>query len=759
MPITPTYPGVYIEEIPSGVRTITGVATSVAAFIGGAKRGPIDKAVRVLGFADFERRFGGLAKSSEMSYAVRQFFSNGGGEAWIVRVAKSSSAASRTLTREAEANAPDKPKLSVTAKDAGSAGNDIRVFVDHDTNHPASNFNLTVIYAPPGDPSAAITERFENLSMNSGDARYAETVVNQRSQLVTVKRLTTPGWFEGTSTSGALADSDWKTLDSAHDSFRISANGSDPVEVKITPVPPLGPALTNFAGVLQGLIQTAGAAVPALAAMTVSESSGKLVFKSGVPSTEASSVRIYPGLANDASARLRIGTMNGGVEEDGSARHRPDAGPAAGSWTGAEVIEATLTGAPAAGKTTLQISLDGGVARTLTLPAAPPFGTIANLRTRLRDAIRALDTSDAYRKFNVTTKENAGKHAITFHSGTQGNTSSVKVTAGAADDIAATLGLTGGTATAGTNWSLAGGSEVDFDPATPFNSVIGSRALRKGIYALEGVELFNILCIPGVTDAGTLAESAAYCQERRAFFIVDAPRGLTPDQMETAILGTSLPKSNHAAVYYPWLQISDPLNGGALRSVAPSGTIAGVFARTDASRGVWKAPAGTEANLVGVQSADYVLTDRENGVLNPRGVNCNRIMPVYGAIAWGARTLQGDNNFASEWKYVPVRRLALFIEESLYRGTQWVVFEPNDEPLWARIRASVGNFLTTVWRSGALQGTNPDEAFFVKVDRTTMTQDDIDNGRLIILVGVAPVKPAEFVIFRVQQKTLDNQTA
>jgi len=179
--------------------------------------------------------------------------------------------------------------------------------------------------------------------------------------------------------------------------------------------------------------------------------------------------------------------------------------------------------------------------------------------------------------------------------------------------------------------------------------------------------------------------------------------------------------------------------------------MAGLYAATDASRGVWKAPAGTDSRLRNVQGLDYVLTDRENGVLNPLGVNCLRTLAVYGNVAWGARTLDGADVQASDWKYVPVRRLALFLEESLYRGTKWVVFEPNDEPLWAQIRLNIGAFMQNLFRQGAFQGRTPREAYLVKCDRETTTQDDINRGVVNILVGFAPLKPAEFVIIRIQQ--------
>ena len=186
-------------------------------------------------------------------------------------------------------------------------------------------------------------------------------------------------------------------------------------------------------------------------------------------------------------------------------------------------------------------------------------------------------------------------------------------------------------------------------------------------------------------------------------------------------------------------------------SLASSGTIAGLWARTDVARGVWKAPAGTDARLRNVDSLTYVMTDLENGTLNPLGVNCLRNFPVFSNICWGARTLEGADVLASDWKYVPVRRTTLFLEESLYRGTKWVVFEPNDEPLWSQIRLNVGAFMQDLFLQGAFQGSTPGQAYFVKCDGETTTQNDIDNGIVNIEVGFAPLKPAEFVIIKIQQ--------
>ena len=179
--------------------------------------------------------------------------------------------------------------------------------------------------------------------------------------------------------------------------------------------------------------------------------------------------------------------------------------------------------------------------------------------------------------------------------------------------------------------------------------------------------------------------------------------------------------------------------------------MAGVFARTDTQRGVWKAPAGLDASLNGVPALQISLTDAENGQLNPLGVNCLRSFGVAGRVVWGSRTLRGADQLADEWKYIPVRRTALFIEESLYRGTKWVVFEPNDEPLWAQIRLNVGAFMHNLFRQGAFQGSTPREAYFVKCDKETTTQNDINLGIVNIVVGFAPLKPAEFVVIKLQQ--------
>jgi hypothetical protein len=216
---------------------------------------------------------------------------------------------------------------------------------------------------------------------------------------------------------------------------------------------------------------------------------------------------------------------------------------------------------------------------------------------------------------------------------------------------------------------------------------------------------------------------------------------------------------SHAALYYPWINCANPLRDNSIEPFAPCGAVAGTIAGTDARRGVWKAPAGLEAALHGVDSLAYTLTNEENGRLNPIAINCLRALPLIGNVVWGARTREGADALNSEWKYVPVRRTALFIEESLYRGLQWAVFEPNDEPLWARIRLSTGLFLHDLYRQGAFQGSVPEDAYFVSCDATTVTQADIDQGTVNVLVGFAPLRPAEFVILAIRLQALSRAAA
>jgi len=517
MPVTLTYPGVYIEEVPSGVRTITGVATSITAFIGRALRGPTDRPLLVQSFPEFQRAYGDLWAESLLGYSVQQYFLNGGRDALICRVHNGATAATLTLPAN----------FDLVAASEGDWGEKLRVRVDHDTRplEPGeaadSLFNLSV-----KDTATGTVERFLNVSTGPGHRRFVTDVLELESNLVRI----------------------------------------DPASV----VPAARPAA------------------------------------SGPPPP------------------------------------------------GADPLEDNASSTP--------FQADGSDGNPL--------------------------------------------------------------------------------------------SDADISNAAALESQ------RRGLWLLEHADLFNLLVIPPLRpdlDVGkaTWDVAAAYAKRRRALLIVDPPAAwdeaadVTPAAVDAVV--SQGDDMTNATLYFPRIRAADPLRENRLSTFAPSGTIAGIYARTDAQRGVWKAPAGLDASLVGVAALTVNLTDGENGRINPQGVNALRAFPQYGRVVWGARTRRGADALASEWKYVPVRRTALFIEESLYRGTQWVVLEENDEPLWSQIRLNCGAFMQNLFRQGAFQGRSPRDAYFVKCDAETTTQNDINLGIVNIHIGFAPLRPAEFVVIRIQQ--------
>jgi len=568
MPVQVSYPGVYIEEIPSGVRTITGVATSITAFIGRAQSGPVNDPVIVNGLADFERRFGGLGLDYPMSYAVRDFFLNGGGQAVVVRLFKGDGGGAELSI----------DGLSLVAASPGTWGGWLRVTVD-------------VV-----DDAEAKTR----LGIQPGDKLFNLTV-----------RDTRPGGLSEQIRSLTVVDSP-RRIDK------------------------------------------------------VLEAESALVRWNGPWPNSTPSVTAGTDAASTAEKAL------------------PDL------QTALRKAKSDLQDAKDAGKTGNDLK---------------PF----------EDAVTA-----------ATTALNTGTKAV-----------SDAVTAfGAADS----------------------------DPLGN-GDFIGSKAEKKGLYALGKTDLFNLLCIPpdkrdGDTPSAVYQTAMEYCVERRALLVVDPPAawGKVPETAAGKVvagldaLGLAGTSARNAALYFPRVREADTLSDGRLDTFVPCGAVAGVIARTDVQRGVWKAPAGIDAALNGVQALEVNLSDLDNGQLNQLGVNCLRFFPGgVGRVVWGARTLRGSDQLADEYKYVPVRRLALFIEESLFRGTKWVVFEPNDEPLWAQIRMNVGAFMHNLFRQGAFQGRSPREAYLVKCDKETTTQNDINLGIVNIVVGFAPLKPAEFVIVKIQQ--------
>ena len=528
-----TYPGVYVEEIPSQVHTMTGVSTSVTAFIGRALKGVLNQPITINSFSDYQRNYGGLWSGNYLGYAVRDFFLNGGNQAIIVRVDKGSTAAEVELSI-IDANDSD-PKLKLQAINEGSWGNKIQVVIDHNVSSTVAQsyglattdlFNLTVI-----DTSTGTSEQYYNLTVKDSPNRIDRSLANQ-SNLVVV--------------NGSL--------------------------------------------------------------------SSRIPDKTPIPTTSSTSAT---------------------------------------------------------------------------------------------------------------------------------NTDTSKDSKTSTDTVLPTM-LSGG----------GDGSALDM------NSFISDQAGKTGLYALDNVNIFNLLCIPGYNvtgdvDKDVLQAAASYCESRDAFFIVDAPSTWTNKinaKNGIASLGIT---SKNAAVYFPRIQQIDPLTNH-MGTFLACGMVAGTIARIDGARGIWKAPAGLEANLQSLTQLQVNLTDAENGELNPLGINCLRTLPAAGTVIWGARTLQGNDTLTSEWKYIPVRRLSLYIKQSILQGTQWVVFEPNTESLWAQIRLNIGSFMQRLFRQGAFQGNTQQSAYFVKCDNETTTQDDIDRGVVNILIGFAPVKPAEFVVIKIQQVAGQN---
>ena len=299
--------------------------------------------------------------------------------------------------------------------------------------------------------------------------------------------------------------------------------------------------------------------------------------------------------------------------------------------------------------------------------------------------------------------------------------------------------------------TLEGGSDGSVLNVTP-DAYIGADdgpGKRTGLQAFQENCVVSVLAIPGVTSPEVQAALIGFCENRKSCFaILDVPM----DLKKTNDVATfrDMYDSTYAAMYHPWLQMFD---AGAKRTdyFPPSGAMAGIYARSDNSRGVHKAPANEVVRGCTGLSCNYNVGEQD--ILNPIGVNLIRALPGQGIRVWGARTISSNGL----WKYVNVRRLFIYIEESIKANTNWVVFEPNSETLWSRVTRTIETFLATCWRDGALAGSSPEQAFFVECGPTTMTQDDIDNGRLICQIGIAPVKPAEFVIFRITQKTASGE--
>ena len=666
---TYTYPGVYIQELPSPVHPITGVATSIAAFVGYTARGIDNRAQAIYSFSDFERLYGGLASNSEVSYAVQQFFQNGGSQAYVVRTPMHYPASPIPVIDAAVEIAKSGANgITFTALSSGQWANG-QLLVDIDvqgldlsttTGDPLA-FNLTIT-----DLLDGTTEYFPEVTLNSALQNYFVAVVNDPdngSQLVnvTANLPTTPTALEVTGVLGTPLTISAVNTALGGGTAVANADCSLTLTLPNGPVtPPTIKVIGNGITIAQTVSGLASQLQQALNNWLMVNVPGASVTCVAAPSGTGTGIRVNALLPNQPDAMISFGS--------------PATGNDASKVLGLNPTEFSNVAHYALGTTTVNAGL--GLAST---PATKPSGLPLN------------------------------------------------------------------------------------------DELIGDPSAFSGIYALTKVDLFNLLSIPeaaralpgnpnspdpNINATEIYSAAIALCDQRRAMLLIDPPPNVNTVaaavDWKTNTLGVV---DANGAAFFPRLRLADALNNGQLRTFAPSGVVAGVYANTDATRGVWKAPAGIGATLNGVQNMTYQLSDQENGALNPLGLNCFRTFPLYGPVLWGARTLVGADAMTNQWKYVPVRRVARFLEESLYRGTKWVVFEPNDEPLWAAIRLNVGSFMDSLFKKGFFQGITADQAYFVKCDDETTTQADIDLGIVNILVGFAPLKPAEFVVIQIEQLT------
>ena len=782
------HPGVYIEEVPSGVRPIEGVSTSNAAFIGKAQMGPLNKAVLITNLQQFTTKYGTFIQDSYLAHSVLQFFNNGGKKAYIVRIAGTGARAAAIAIKDRKT--PSAKTLTVKAANEGVWGNKIDIAIRNGTEDPDNEFAILVFRdrgadIPPLPP--LLLETHDNLSMNKDAKNYVGKIIKGNSSYViaevdstNIENAATNNEVVGTSRSGQLpvgnaadllnftgttpgtptpgtdgppptagtfrsGDSPAVTLPADRRKIVVNINGDGGQEIIIPLDAGTGP---EIASAIQTAVRALTANLPTNQAAydnftCTYDTSGANPFYLLTSGTTGANSSVDVTDSTDTSISLGAGQHQFVI-------HVNDDGP--------HVV--TLTGPLA----------DGAAIATAIL-------TAVQSTTPKRSA-----NANAFSNFECAYQNEAasGNPSLLLTSGERGVSSSVQVTnAPGSRNVANTLslGLTNrGTEIVGaavlrpansgepTEYHLGDAvviGNIDSvvpgnDGATPGDAEYEA-SLTVGLSPLDVIQDVNIICIPGIGTSTVVSQGANYCTQRMdCFFIGDVNQ--TDDTVPEAqdFLNSLTVKSSYGAVYYPWLKMTDP-TGKSPEPIAvpPSGFVAGMYARIDTKRGIFKAPAGTEANIGGAAGLVTETTDVEQDFLNPIGINVIRSFPASGIVIWGTRTLATRSD--PEYRYIPVRRTAIFLEQSIYNGIQWAVFEPNDEGLWASLRLNITAFMLLQFRAGAFQGSSPGDAFFVKVDSETTTQADIDAGVVNILVGFAPLKPAEFVVLKLTQKV--NQSA
>jgi phage tail sheath protein FI len=644
-----TYPGVYIEEVASGVRPILAAATSTAVFIGVAEKGSLSEAVKVYNFTEYQNLYGGFLNTSYLSHSVYQFFNNGGSQCYIIRVGLGMASAVIHLYDRGTTAARS---LTITAISPGAWGNQLGVFIDDGTNDPANEFNLLVYrqdtIAPADLTKAVLLERFENLGMIPGTTNFVEAITSASKQIRVSVNAANANVQAGTS-RGAKAP--LSLTIPGRTKFRININGDGYQEVDLQEMVGSGndkvPDLDtpdNIAKAIKFFVATKLVKLRestdqnAFVNFNCTLESRVLLLTSGTAGL-ASSVTVAQATisSEDASGLLNLGRLNGGTETSGAAVTRP-----------------------------------------MVTPAATMY----------------LVGDNAYPTAQVE--------------------------------------------------SVVAGS--DGAPVTGDQPYLDAQPL------LDSVDDVSLIAIPGIGSATVVGDWMNYCANRPlsdCFIIGDMPQDYDTVLEAETFVDAITPKNSYGAIYTPWIWIPDPTGVSTEPIlVPPSGFVAGLYAKTDAQRGVWKAPAGTGVALGGAAGLAVNFTDVQQGNLNPKNVNCIRQFAAAGIVLWGARDVASDPGYG----YIPVRRMAIFLRVSIYRGIQWAVFEPNDEPLWSQLRLNIKSFMMTLFRRGAFQGATPSQAFFVKCDGETTTQDDINLGIVNVLIGFAPLKPAEFVVVKISQK-------
>lgn len=608
------HPGVYMEEIPSGSRPIEGVATSVAAFVGAANRGPIGDPVLIGKFDDYVSEFGEISsEQDDMGLAVQAYYLNGGGAAYICRLASGATKLSSVTLKDAATSLTD--VMTITTTSPGDWGDALYVRAAD----PKLLFDLEV------SRGGTVQERFYSLSLDSTRGDFISTKVNGRSTLVRV-------------------DSVEKTLDLASQ----------------------GPT-----------------------ALSDEDSSPSTPDTLTVQDTSPSDVMVFTDIT-DGSSAVEVTISNISFVFDFHVGNRDSGGTFS-------VIESFHSVSMVSGRENFAEDIINGESRLITV--------------------------------DVLAGATTGQYPVTNNDGdSDGKDDGVQ--------------LTGGAAAA---------------PTAAEYTTLYENTLRK-------YRDISIIVLPGEswvadgTGNSVISATLSHCDKmKNRMVIIDPPAGLELENANT-VSTMSLPTSTYSVLYYPWVDMANPLyhpdkapDKNKTVQIPPSAIAAGMWAKIDGKRGVWKAPAGVEASLTGAAGLEFQVENLEQDQLNPLGVNCIRKLPNFGSVFWGARTL--STNADPEWRYVPVRRTAIYIEESIYRGIQWAVFEPNAHPLWSSLRANIGAFMNGLFRAGAFQGQTAKDAYFVRCGLgDTMTQGDIDRGQVIVMVGFAPLKPAEFVIVRIQQK-------